>query len=331
MFKLSCKVFAVIGVAASLICSTILPQAFAADYPKRSVNLIVPFSAGGGCDLVARNFANTLEKYLGKPIVVSNRDGGGGTIGASYVAKARPDGYTMLLTVIGPVLIQPLYGSTDYTRADLRPLANLVRIPTMIVLNKNLGIKNFDEFMARVNDKNSKPLTISVASAKGLPHLAVAAFISKANGANIKIMPYKGANPAVAAVLGGHVDGCCVHPSEALPHTGSGDFIPIAVFSSERIPEYPNTPTFKELGYDVCISVWRGLALPAKTPDSVVNILEAAIAKTVKDPAYIEGLKKIGENYDYLDAKATGKMWENEGPMIEKTVKDLGLYMINKR
>lgn len=303
--------------------------AFAADYPKHSVNLIVPFSAGGGADLVARNFANTFEKYLGESVVVSNKDGGGGTIGASFVAHSRPDGYNVLLTVIGPVLIQPLYGGTDYARADLRPVATLTRVPTMIVVNKDAGMKSLEEFIARAKQPG-RQVTVSVAAAKGLPHLALESFLRKA-GINLKVMPYKGGNPAVAATLGGHVDGFCGHPSETLALCQSGDFIPIAVFAPQRIPEFPDVPTFKEKGYDVTIAVWRGLAVPKDTPDEVVAVLEKAVAKTMKDESYRDGLKKVGEPFEYLSAADTGKMWDTEGAFLEQLIKELGLYMQNKR
>ena len=291
-------------------------SASAADYPSRSVNLIVPFSAGGGADLVSRNLANSLEKHLGQTVVVSNKDGGGGTIGASFVAHARPDGYTVLLSVIGPILIQPLYGGTDYVRDDLRPVATLTRVPTMIVVNKGTGIHSLEEFLDRAKQPG-RQLTVSVAAAKGLPHLAVESFIRKA-GINLKVMPYKGANPAVAATLGGHVDAFCGHPSETLALCQSGDFVPVAVFSAERIPEFPDVPTFKEKGFDVTIAVWRGLAVPKDTPDDVVATLEKAVSATMQDPGYREGLKKVGEPFAYLNAKDTGAMWNSEGEVLEQ-------------
>ncbi|MDR2745253.1 MAG: hypothetical protein LBB66_08715 [Desulfovibrio sp.] len=108
----------------------------AAKYPSRPVTVVVAFSAGGGADMVARNFARYFEKYLGQPVVVTNKDGGGGTIGTSAVVHARPDGYTLLQNVVGPTVIQPLYGGTDYNKDSLRPVANLTNVSTLIALNK---------------------------------------------------------------------------------------------------------------------------------------------------------------------------------------------------
>lgn len=322
-FLLTTRALKFLLLAMALIFA--VPQVYAADYPDKPVTLVVPSSPGGGCDLVSRNFAHYFEKYLGQPVVVLNKEGGGGTIATSYVAKAKPNGYTLLITVIGPILMQPLYGTTDYKRDQIQPVGSLVRNATMIAVNKDSGIRNFEEFLARVKDKSQKPLTISVGAAKGLPHLAVESFARQA-GANVKVMPYKGANPAAAATLGGHNDAFCGHPSETLNHVKNGDFIPIAVFSEERVPEFPDTPTFKEKGFPVTIAVWRGLAAPAGTPENILKILESAMAKTVNDPAYLEALKKIGEYPAYLGMDDTIKMWNEEGKEIEDVIKGLGWY-----
>ncbi len=301
----------------------------AADFPKRNLTLIVPSAAGGGCDLVARNFATHFEKYIGKTVVVSDRPGGGGTTGMSVLAHSRPDGYTLGVTVIGAILMQPQYGNADYTAADFRPLASIVRVPSMIAVNKSCGIKNYDEFVAWAKEHPGE-LTISVAAAKGLPHLCVESFV-RAAGIKVKVMPFKGANPAVAACLGGHTMGFVGGPSETKMHCQNGDMIPIAVFTDTRLPEFPDTPTFKEKGCDVTYSVWRGIAVPKGTPDDVCKILEDAISKTMADKDYIEGLKKVGEDFSYKNEADTVAMWKKEGAMLEQLIKDLGYYMQNKQ
>ncbi|WP_294554830.1 tripartite tricarboxylate transporter substrate binding protein [uncultured Mailhella sp.] len=326
MFKGICRsaLLACLVLGVSCISADAAPK-----FPRRNITLIVPSGPGGGCDLVARNFATYFEKYIGKTVVVSDRDGGGGTVGTSALVHSRPDGYTMGVTVIGSVLMQPLYGSTDYTKDDMRPLASITRVPSMIAVNKSCGIKNYEEFVAWAKAHPGE-LKISVAAAKGLPHLSVESFV-RAAGIEVKVMPYKGANPAVAACLGGHTQAFVGGPSETLIHCQSGEMIPIAVFTDERLPEFPDMPTFKEKGLDISWSVWRGLAVPKDTPDDVCRILEEAIEKTVKDEGYIAGLKKVGEDYAYKNAADTKVMWNEEGAMLEQLIKDLGYYMQNKR
>lgn len=320
---------AVLGLALAGCAMMAAAPAGAADYPKRNLTLIVPSAPGGGCDLVARNFATHFEKYIGQTVVVSDRAGGGGSVGMSVLSHSRPDGYTLGVTVIGCVLMQPLYGSTDYTTADLKPIASITRVPSMIAVNKSCGIKNYDDFVAFAKEHPGE-LKISVAAAKGLPHLSVESFVRTA-GIKVKVMPYKGANPAVAACLGGHTEAFVGGPSETLVHCQSGEMIPIAVFTDERLPAFPDTPTFKEKGCDVSYSVWRGIAVPKDTPDDICKILEAAVEKTMADPSYVEGLKKIGEDFSYKNTADTKAMWEKEGAMLEQLIKDLGYYMQNKQ
>ena len=317
----------------TMLCLAVLllawPAPAAPKFPARTITIVVPFSAGGGGDLVTRNFASHFEKVIGKSVVVSNKDGGGGTIGASSVAHARPDGYTMVLAVVGPTVIQPLYGGTDYTKDDLRPVATIVNVPTLLAVNKQSGIKNLAEFVEKAKAEPGK-LKITVAAAYGLPHLSVERF-AKLAGIDVKVMPYKGANPAVAATLGGHAEGFLGHPSEILSHAQNGDLIPLVVFEPQRIADMPDVPTARELGYDVTLSVWRGLAVPKKTPDDVVKILEEAAAQTVVNPDYIKGLKNVGEPGVYLNAADSQKMWDEQAAMCENLLKDLGLYMQNKQ
>lgn len=323
------KVCSVLGFVLALCTTVMLGQkAHAADFPKRNITITVPSSAGGGSDLLARTFATHFEKYIKTTVVTLNKGGGGGTIASSAVAHARPDGYNMLLTVLGGVLLQPLYGGTDYTGEDLRPICTLVSLPVVLVANKQSGITNLQQFVdaAKANVGNIK---FSVADAKSLIHLSLEDFAKRA-GITLKAMPQMGANPAVAACLGNHVQSFVGHPSEVITHVQNGDFIPLAVFSDERLAELPDTPTFKELGYDVRLTVWKGIAVPAKTPDAIVKILEDAAQKTADDPAYKADLLKLNENGQFQGAKASQEMWAKDSKTCETILKSLGLYMMNK-
>lgn len=323
------KVCSVLGFVLALFTTGMLGQkAHAADFPKRNITITVPSSAGGGSDLLARTFATHFEKYIKTTVVTLNKGGGGGTIASSAVAHARPDGYNMLLTVLGGILLQPLYGGTDYVGEDLRPICTLVSLPVVLVANKQSGINTLQNFIDTAKAK-AGDLKFSVAGAKSLIHLSLEDFAKRA-GFTLKAMPQMGANPAVAACLGNHVQSFVGHPSEVMPHIQNGDFIPLAVFSDARLAELPNTPTFNELGYDVRLTVWKGIAVPKKTPDAIVKILEEAAQKTAEDPAYKADLLKLNENGQFQGAKASQEIWAKDSKTCETILKSLGLYMMNK-
>ena len=306
-----------------------VPAATAADFPQRPVTIVVPWGAGGGSDIIARALSKPLEQELGKPIVIVNKPGGGGTVGASFVAHSRPDGYTIGLINNTGLIHQIHYGGLDYTRADLEPLCLFLRVPIFLVVNSSSPIKNLDDYI-RVAKEKKGDLTLGVAGIGGGTHLPVEGFFEVA-GIKVTPMPFKnGGAGVVTALAGEHVDSGVIHPSEAYGQHKAGVFRILGVLDSARLDTWPDVPTFKEQGYDVTGQVWRSFLVPKGTPREVKDILVAALEKAIKDPGYLEVLGKLGDLPTWLGPDEFARYLEEDDAKLLAIIKKLGLYNKNK-
>ena len=293
-----------LGAAALATATLALPlSAQAQSYPTKPVRLIVPFAAGGSTDIVARVIAEGLRTTLGQPIVVDNKAGAGGLIGTEAVAQAVPDGYTIGMATVSTMTINPLlYTRAEGLGAKLVPVANLVSMPSVFMVHPNLGVKNFQEFLAKAK---SQPGEISgaVPGLGTLGHLMLASF-NEATKAEVQIVPYRGNGPALNDALAGLVQLMPDQLPSAIPHIKGGKLLPIAVASDGRSSELPNVPTFKELGYaelnDLGIS-WFGIVVPKNTPAPIVKQLQAAAVKAAHLPEVQKHLQKLGAQASNLD------------------------------
>lgn len=256
----------------------------AATYPTKPINLVVPFTAGGAVDVSGRLIAEPLSRALGQPIVIDNRGGAGGAIGSTLVAKAPPDGYTLIVTsqsthVVNPAMNPKLpYDAVE----DFEPITLIGRLANVLVINAALPIKTFDDLVkyARAN-----PGTLNYASAgKGsVSHLSMELL---KNQANIPMMhiPYRGSGVALNDLLSGQVQLTWNNLSSNLTNIQSGKLRALVVASPTRVPQLPDVPTFDELKLpDLNLSSWNGLAAPAKTPDAIVNRLYQETRKIITD------------------------------------------------
>ena len=257
----------------------------AADYPSRSIHLIVPYAAGGAADSIARVIAKRASKALGQTIVVENRGGGGSIIGTEFVNKAEPDGYTLLLGQSGPISINPaVYKSLPYDPIkDFAPISLTTTYPYVMVVNPALGVKTVREFVALAKSKPGG-LNYGTTGIGAANHLVAELFDSKA-GIKMTHIPYRGTALAVNDLLAGQVQVVFADPISALPHVNSGALIALAVTSRDRLPVAPNVPTMSESGYPGFDAVgWHGILAPAKTPPAIVARLNKEIADALKDP-----------------------------------------------
>lgn len=255
----------------SAAMAVIAVPAFAQNYPVRPVRLIVTVPPGGAADLVARVMAQKLGDAFGQTLVVDNRAGGGGQIAAETVAKAQPDGYTVLLGSITTHGIGPhMYSKLPYDPVkDFAPVCLYATMPMIMVANAQLPVKNVGELIALAK---SKPNSISFASSGsgGAPHL-VGELFKSVTGAPIQHVPYKGSAPGAADVAGGQVQLMFDALAPHLPHLKSGRTKVLAAISPARLPVAPDAPTMTELGYPkVAASIWYGLMAPAATPRAIV-------------------------------------------------------------
>ena len=260
----------------SLLSLAPLLSAYAQNYPLRPVRLIVTVPPGGAADLVARVMAQKLGDSLGQTLVVDNRAGGGGQIAAETVAKAQPDGYTLLLGSITTHGIGPhMYSKLPYDPVrDFAPVCLYATMPMIMVANAQLPVKSVGELIALAK---SKPNSISFASSGsgGAPHL-VGELFKSVTGAPIQHVPYKGSAPGAADVAGGQVQLMFDALAPHLPHLKSGRTKVLAAISPARLPIAPDAPTMTELGFPkIAASIWYGLMAPAGTPRTIVMKLNA--------------------------------------------------------
>jgi tripartite-type tricarboxylate transporter receptor subunit TctC len=280
-------------IAALLL--TLACGARAQGYPAKPVTLIVPFSPGGLADLVARVVAFNMEKTLHQPVIVTNRAGASGAIGTAAMAKAPPDGYTLLLTLTSHVVLPEsdrLLGRTPaYELSQFKPVARISFEP--VVLMGEANSKN-DSLQKVVEHARAKPGTVSYSStgyyANG--HVSMEGF-TQAAGIKLLHIPYQGGGPALAAVAGGQVNLTTAGPASASSFARSGRLRALAILGDKRVANMPEVPTLRELGYDSTYYVWSGLFAPAGTPADVVDALRASIRTMAADPQFKTAMDKM--------------------------------------
>ena len=266
----------------------------AQDWPNKPVKMIVPFPPGGGTDTVARPLAAKLSQVLGQQIVIDNRGGAGGTIGASVVAKSVPDGYTVLLySVHGAVAVSAYKGLAYDLEKDLVPVTTAAIFPDVLVAASRVPAKTLPELIAYAKANDGK---INCGSAgNGTSRHLSCEMLNLAAGIKATHVPYKGTGPAMTALLAGEIDYIFEALGSASSHIRAGSVRPIAVTSAKRSPSFPDIPTAIESGLPGFeITSWYGLWVPAGTPQPIVQKLQAAVVKAFEDPQMRETWFKLG-------------------------------------
>lgn len=296
-----------IGVMASgllVFCLILTPLTVAAaNYPTKPIELIVPFGAGGSTDLAARVLSSVIPKYLGQPVVVVNKKGGGGQIGMNYVIKAKPDGYTMMEATIGPITIYPaLHRKAPFTYNSMKAITRTELIPAVLVARPDKRWSNTKGFVEFVKG-NPGALKYSIAGMGSLSDLGAKSFMAAAGipMKNAIGVPFEGTGEALAALLGKHADYLYANLTPCIDHIKAGTLIALGISTPKRIKALPNVPTFTELGYsEANVMGWKGVAASPKLPDEIAKIWEEAVQKTVKDKAWLKFQKKLGAIPGYL-------------------------------
>ena len=282
-----------LGCAAVAIAGLPAPASAADRFPARPITLVVPFAPGGNLDVVARTIAPALEKALGQSVIVDNRAGAGGAIGASFVARGEPDGHLLLVTTPNAVGVLPQMTKTTYRLASFQPIGQMATTPLVVMVRKQSRFADIGALLAEVR---SRPGQVSVAhSGPGTTnHIAIFQLESAAN-LQFNIIAYKGSGPALVDLIGGQVDSMVDQLSSSTTHIQSGALRPLAVMSRERDPALPGVPTLREAGIaDVDATTASGLLAPAGTPPAVVEALNAALRKALADPAVAARLAQLG-------------------------------------
>ncbi len=264
-------------------------------YPNKPIKLIVPFAAGGTTDIVARIIANQFGVELGQAIIVENRGGGGGSIGANELAKSAPDGYTLGMATVSTMAVNPAANAKiPYNNmTDFIPVTNFAAVPNVLTVHPSVPAQNLKEFIDLLK-KNPGKYSFASSGTAGIGHMMGELFQSS-TGTDLVHIPYKGAGPAVLDVIGGQVPVLFDNLPSSKAHIDAGKMRLLAVAAPKRLSFYPNIPTFAEAGLpDVNDRVWYGLVVPAKTPKEIVDKLHAAAVKAVNNPAVREKLAAQG-------------------------------------
>lgn len=275
----------------SVMCGTVCVRAADA-FPARPIRLVVPVVPGGGADIVARLLADTMGKHLGTTVVVDNKAGGSGTIAALEVARAAPDGYTLMQCFVATHSTNPAVLKLRYDPiADFTPVGMMARTSNVLVVGQQ-GAQNFQQFVALARSKPGG-LTYASAGSGSATHL-IMAYLENQAKVDLVHVPYKGAAPAMQDLLSGQVDAMFPSLTTALPHLRSGRLRALAVASAQRDPLLPEVPTVAEMGFAGFSAIqWWGLCAPARTPASVVNQLNQALNASLALPQVRQRLNEL--------------------------------------
>ena len=262
-----------------------------APWPSKTVRIVVPYAPGGGNDILARLLAEKLTTALGQPVVVENKPGAGAVVGTDFVAKAAPDGYTLLVAASGPMVFNPvLLAKPPYNSVnDFVPVSMVGSFPLILAVNENFPARNFNELVqwSKVNS-NSSNYSYPAASFQLVMEL-----IKSRSGLMALNVPYPGSAPSINAVMTQEVQMTLIDSGPISALLKAGKLRALAVTSEQRMPAYPQVPTMKEQGIDLSVNLWAGVFAPAGTPSAIVKRLEDEVAKIMRLPDTVERLAKL--------------------------------------
>jgi tripartite-type tricarboxylate transporter receptor subunit TctC len=300
--------------------------AFAQDYPSRPITLIVPFPPGGVADNVARPVAIALSKQLGQTVIIENKQGAGGGIGMASAAKAKPDGYTLLLALSSISVIpeaDKVLGRAPMFQLDqLLPIARFTADPVVLAVRAESPWKTYAEFVAFAK-ANPKKLNYGSSGNYGTMHVPMELLGSGA-GIALTHVPFTGAAPAVTALLGGTLDAIASGPSTVVQHVKAGKLRVLATWGTERHPALPDVPTLRELGVATEYAQWSGLFAPAGTPEPVLAALRKASREVQDDAAFKLAFVTLQTPLAYLDAPAFRTYWDADAKKMADVVQRIG-------
>lgn len=318
---------AAMSVPALSVPAMLVPaSATAQDYPVRPITVVVPYTPGASTDAVARITHDAMSKVLGQPIVVDNKPGAGGTIGASLVAAAKPDGYTLLLTVNPPITMNVYMqkGVTFDPRTAFAPISLAAESILVLAVNASLPVKSVPELVDYAR-KNPGKLAFGSAGV-GSSHQVAGELIKRKTGIDIVHVPYRGSAPAIQDLVAGNIQISFGTTPAVLPHAQSGAIRILAIAEARRSPELPGVPTIDESVPGVITRTWLGFFAPAGTPRPIIDKLNKAVDFAIRQPDVIEKLKLQGVTVAGSTPEELGEIASSELAMWGKVLPSIGLF-----
>lgn len=321
----------ILATAAAAACLMTGTSAYAQNYPTKPITIVVPFAAGGTTDILARAVGHELTKSMGQQVIIDNRPGAGGNIGAQIVSRAAPDGYTLLMGTVGTHGInEALYPKLPYNPVkDFAPVTVVAAVPNVVVVNAALAEKNnINNIRALVNYAKANPGKLNMASAGNGTSIHLSGELFKTQSKTFMVhIPYRGSAPAITDLIGGQADVMFDNLPSAMPYIKSGKLRALAVTSAKRSPSLPDLPTVAETGGELAkydATSWFGILAPAGTPKDVVNKLQQEISKALATPAMKEKLLAQGAEPVGNTPAQFASFINSETAKWAKVVKDSG-------
>ena len=294
-------------------------------YPTKPITIIVPFSAGGGLDLLARALEKMAPKYLGQPLVVVNKPGGAGTIGWNELAGASPDGYTLGISAID-LVIQPLYGPTKYHYPTaLEPLVQIASFSSIMVVQADQPWQDVD---AVINYAKQHPGQLKFGhTGIGSPSHIIGETFAKITDITLEQVPFRGASDATVSLLGRHIQIVFLSPSTVKEQIKNGTLRALATTGEQRLtdPDLAQIPTFKEQGLNISFNNWFGVATPKDLPLEVKTTLAEGFKAIISDPEFRNNVEQLGLQIDYLNPKESEKKWLTDNEKLAQIIQETGI------
>lgn len=282
------------------------------DFPKDTVTIICPYSAGGGTDLIARAMADWFSKKWGVSVIVDDKTGGGGAVGMSACAEAKPDGHTIILTALAAATITPVVNDVGYTDKEFAPICQVTEMTTALCVNPSSGITTLDELVAAA-EENFGAMTYGTTGATSFQNVLAQKYMSLINKEGIfSHVPFDGGAAAITATVGNQTDIVVAMVPDLQSYVEAGSLTCLMVFSSERSETMPDVPCAGELGYgDIAIPTWYGYMAPADTPEEILDFLDEQTKECLTDPEMVEILNNINQFPVYLDRETFAKLYQD--------------------
>jgi tripartite-type tricarboxylate transporter receptor subunit TctC len=315
-----------LGFAGVVSGALINPVNAQEDYPNRPLTMVVPFPPGGVADIVGRPVAESIGRFLKQPVTVENRAGAGGAVGMAAVARAKPDGYTVLMALssitILPEADKILQRSPSYQLNQLKPIARFTADPTVLVVRADSPWKTFAQF---IQDAKRQPGKYNFGSSGNYGTMHVPMEMLKANTGTFMVhVPYTGAGPAVLGLLSQQIDAIATGPASVLAQIKAGKLRALAHWGEGRLAALPEVPSLKELGVNVQFAQWAGLFVPTATPEPIVAKLREACAAAANDSRVIQTINTAGSPILYLDQAGFERYVQSESVLMRDVVKRIG-------